>query len=213
MLRRGHWTSRASAHAAFAAIVWRGNSLPHARQDRQASSVRRPLEGRQRPKKPGPSLLQVASPVWRGAPVCLRLPVFSRAVDWPLVQIPADRHTTTGTCVLGKPLFGRIGYECKNFFAPSGGFSKCRQMSSQARRRARPNMKTAPDAAVACEGCGGTRSALGQAKENSHRSLHVSTPPNICGPRDQYNSVGPGYKVYLSHLREIAEYIIVQFHI
>ena len=122
MLRRGHWTSRASAHAAFAAIVWRGNSLPHARQDRQASSVRRPLEGRQRPKKPGPSLLQVASPVWRGAPVCLRLPVFSKAVDWPLVQIPADRHTTTGTCVLGKTLFGRIGYECKNFFAPRRRF-------------------------------------------------------------------------------------------
>src|SRR5579872_1102763 len=24
------------------------------------------------------------------------------AVDWPLVQIPADRHATTGTCVLGK---------------------------------------------------------------------------------------------------------------
>jgi hypothetical protein len=25
-----------------------------------------------------------------------------RTVNWPLVQIPADRHTTTGTCVLGK---------------------------------------------------------------------------------------------------------------
>jgi hypothetical protein len=86
----------------FTAIVWRGDSLPHARQDRQASSVVRPLEGQQRPKKPGPSLLQVASPVWRGAPVCLRLPVFLRVVNWPLVQIPTDRHTTTGTCVLGK---------------------------------------------------------------------------------------------------------------
>src|ERR1700691_1013583 len=112
MLRRGHWTSQASARGAFAAIVWRGKSLPHARQDRQASSVRRPLEGRQRPKKPGPSLLQVASPVWRGAPVCLRLPVFSKVVDWPLVQIPTDRHTTTGTCVLGDLLFGRITREC-----------------------------------------------------------------------------------------------------
>ena len=77
-------------------------TLPHARQDRQASSVRRPLEGRQRPKKPGPSLLQVASPVGRGTPVRLRLPIFTRAVDWPLVQIPTDRHTTTGTCELGK---------------------------------------------------------------------------------------------------------------
>jgi hypothetical protein len=33
------------------------NPVPHARQERQASSVRQPLEGRQRPKKPGPSLL------------------------------------------------------------------------------------------------------------------------------------------------------------
>src|SRR5208337_3672757 len=34
-----------------------------------------------------------------GSPPAAGLP---RAVDWPLVQIPADRHTTTGTCVLGK---------------------------------------------------------------------------------------------------------------
>ena len=63
-------------------------SLPHARQDRQASSVRRPLEGRQRPKKPGPSLLQVASPVGRGAPVCLRLPVFRGRLTGLLSRSP-----------------------------------------------------------------------------------------------------------------------------
>ena len=34
-----------------------------------------------------------------GSPPAAGLP---RAVNWPLVQIPADRHTTTGTCVLGK---------------------------------------------------------------------------------------------------------------
>src|SRR6516162_6591597 len=33
-----------------------------------------------------------------GSPPAAGLP---RAVDWPLVQIPADRHATTGTCVLG----------------------------------------------------------------------------------------------------------------
>ena len=64
------------------------NSLPHARQDRQASSVSRPLEGRQRPKKPGPSLLQVASPVGRGAPVCLRLPVFRGRLTGLLSRSP-----------------------------------------------------------------------------------------------------------------------------
>ena len=34
-----------------------------------------------------------------GSPPAAGLP---GAVNWPLVQIPADRHTTTGTCVLGK---------------------------------------------------------------------------------------------------------------
>jgi hypothetical protein len=149
MLRRGHWTSQASARGAFAAIVWRGNSLPHARQDRQASSVRRPLEGRQRPKKPGPSLLQVASPVWRGAPVCLRLPVFSKVVDWPLVQIPTDRHTTTGTCVLGKVLFGRIGFKSKNFFPARTNFHFLSQMNhkrraARGRRRAQTSRRGSP---------------------------------------------------------------------
>ncbi len=103
------------------------DSLPHARQDRQASSVSRPLEGRQRPKKPGPSLLQVASPVGRGTPVILRLPVLSKVVNWPLVQIPTDRHTTTGTCVLGKCLFGRIVRYCKRFLSVSRIFPHCRK--------------------------------------------------------------------------------------
>ncbi len=103
MLRRGRLGLAGQKPAPLSQPSFGGEeSLPHARQDRQASSVSRPLEGQRRPKKPGPSLLQVASPVWRGAPVRLRLPVFARAVDWPLVQIPADRHTTTGTCVLGK---------------------------------------------------------------------------------------------------------------
>ena len=123
MLRRGHDRRRRSKPSAeFRAIVWKGDSLPHARQDRQASSVSRPLEGRQRPKKPGPSLLQVASPVGRGAPVCLRLPVFSRAVNWPLVQIPADRHTTTGTCVLGNRGIGPNGAIYKHYFRAGQNF-------------------------------------------------------------------------------------------
>ncbi len=39
MLRRSYWTSQATARGAFVAIVWRGKSLPHARQDRQASLI------------------------------------------------------------------------------------------------------------------------------------------------------------------------------
>src|SRR5579872_4819302 len=34
-----------------------------------------------------------------GSPPAAGLP---RTVNWPLVQIPADRHTTTGTCDLGR---------------------------------------------------------------------------------------------------------------
>ena len=48
-----------------------------------------------------------------GSPPAAGLP---GAVDWPLVQIPADRHATTGTCVLGKSLFVRIAPRRKRFF-------------------------------------------------------------------------------------------------
>src|SRR5271154_1421991 len=51
----------------------------------------------------------------------------SRAVDWPLVQIPADRHTTTGTCVLGNVLFVRIVPKSKSFFGRGRSFSCCQK--------------------------------------------------------------------------------------
>jgi hypothetical protein len=47
-----------------------------------------------------------------GSPPAAGLP---GAVDWPLVQIPADRHATTGTCVLGESLFVRIAPWRKRF--------------------------------------------------------------------------------------------------
>jgi hypothetical protein len=55
-----------------------------------------------------------------GSPPAAGLP---RTVNWPLVQIPADRHTTTGTCVLGEiticanraPAQGFFGPEANNF--------------------------------------------------------------------------------------------------
>ena len=129
MLRRGRLGLAGQKPAPLSQPSFGGEeSLPHARQDRQASSVSRPLEGRQRPKKPGPSLLQVASPVWRGAPVRLRLPVFARAVDWPLVQIPADRHTTTGTCVLGKTVICANRPQMQAVFSTGAAlFRRCRK--------------------------------------------------------------------------------------
>ena len=63
--------------------------IPSARPARKTSLFgRRPLEGRQRPKKPGPSLLQAASPVWRGTPVRLRLPVFQGRLTGLLSRSP-----------------------------------------------------------------------------------------------------------------------------
>ena len=63
--------------------------IPSARPARKTSLFgRRPLEGRQRPKKPGPSLLQVASPVWRGSPVRLRLPAFQGRLTGLLSRSP-----------------------------------------------------------------------------------------------------------------------------
>ena len=48
-----------------------------------------------------------------GSPPAAGLP---RAVDWPLVQIPADRHTATGTCVLGRTII------CANRGLDASGF-------------------------------------------------------------------------------------------
>ena len=100
-----------------------GGLVPSARPARKTSLFGKPtFGGPTETKKPGPSLLQDASPVGRGAPGFLRLPVCLLAVNWPLVQIPADRHATTGTCVLGRSLFVRIAAESKRFFSHGGKF-------------------------------------------------------------------------------------------
>jgi hypothetical protein len=56
-----------------------------------ASSVRQ-LWRLAETKKPGPSLLQVASPVWRGSPVRLRLPVLFRRLTGLLSGSPQPAH-------------------------------------------------------------------------------------------------------------------------
>src|SRR5262249_18493710 len=103
-----------------AALDWNGEiPLRTAGNDEQASSVATPaVEGRQRPRKPGPALLYAASPVERGVRrFPLRLPVkwirssddrstqsaiLLRAAVRPLVRMPTDRHTATGTCEIGQ---------------------------------------------------------------------------------------------------------------
>ena len=127
VLRRSR-KDRRRTFGSQAAIVWiRRKPHPHARQDRQASSVRAGLWRADRDQKsPVRRCFKSRLPLERDAPVLLRLPVFSGTVDWPLVQIPADRHTTTGTCVLGKVVFGRIVGERKSFF--SGRWKNLREL-------------------------------------------------------------------------------------
>src|ERR1700691_313761 len=66
-----------------------------------------------------------------GSPPAAGLP---RTVNWPLVQIPADRHTTTGTCVLGKMTI------CANRARAQGG--SCVEANNFARQGPlRPRLK------------------------------------------------------------------------
>src|SRR5271167_4030505 len=56
-------------------------------------------------------------PRWAG---CAGLPPAAGlpgAVDWPLVQIPADRHATTGTCVLGSAVICSNRAEAQALFS------------------------------------------------------------------------------------------------
>ena len=162
----------------------RGN-VPSARPARKTSLFgRRPLEGRQRPKKPGPSLLQVASPVGRGSPVRLRLPVLTGAVDWPLVQIPADRHATTGTCVLGKGLFVRIEARRKGFLRRGLIILRCGHRSAEIWGRPRIGRRETPVFRRALRGEGqgeGTLSLIEDLAGSPASRNGGGTPPR--GPR------------------------------
>jgi hypothetical protein len=93
-----------------------GNPVPHARQERQASSVSQPLEGQQRRKSPVRRCFKSRSSAeaeFAGSPPAAgSFPTVNR----PLVRIPADRHTTTGTCDLGKVVDTRFSRVDKYFF-------------------------------------------------------------------------------------------------
>ena len=115
MMRRGHDQPKASA------IDWdQGHRLERRNPFRTPGKIDKPLRlpafgGLTETKKARSVVASSRVPRWAG---CAGLPPaagLSRAVDWPLVQIPADRHTTTGTCVLGNLLFGRIVPKRKRF--------------------------------------------------------------------------------------------------
>jgi hypothetical protein len=78
-----------------------------------------------------------------GSPPAAGLP---RTVNWPLVQIPADRHTTTGTCVLGKITIwanralaqGVFCAEAKNFVREGRFQGNCARLPRPASFRGQP---------------------------------------------------------------------------
>ena len=122
MLRRGLETPKQTSGSGPS--FGKEDSLPHARQDRQASSVSRPLEGRRRPKKPGPSLLQVASPVGRGAPVCLRLPVFPGRLTGLLSRSPPTDTRPQARAYWAHDTWGESLGIARGFFAGRAFFDR-----------------------------------------------------------------------------------------
>ena len=97
-------------------------SHPHARQERQASSVSRPLEGPTETKKARSVVALSRVPRlarYAGSPPAAGL---SWAVNRPLVRIPADRHTTTGTCDLGEKTNWANRRDLQEFFSRFGEF-------------------------------------------------------------------------------------------
>src|SRR5271170_1722935 len=97
-------------------------SRPHARQERQASSVSRPLEGSTETKKARSVVALSRVPRlagYAGSPPAADL---SWVVDRPLVRIPTDRHTTTGTCDLGKKTNWSNQRDLQALFSPAANF-------------------------------------------------------------------------------------------
>ena len=117
-LRRGHDTPRAGEPQAIRAIVWTRRCPV-----RTPGKIDKPLwaptfGGPAETKKARSVVASSRVPRWAGfagSPPAAGLP---RTVNWPLVQIPADRHTTTGTCVLGKITIWVNRAGAQEFFPP-----------------------------------------------------------------------------------------------
>jgi len=119
LLRRGQDAPGAVRPQAIRAIVWTREICPV----RTPGKIDKPLWA---PTFGGPAETKKARSVvassrvprlagCAGSPPAAGLP---GAVNWPLVQIPADRHTTTGTCVLGKLIICANRAPAQGFFLP-----------------------------------------------------------------------------------------------
>src|SRR5580700_325156 len=99
--------------------------LPHARQEGQASSVTRPLEGRQETKKARSVVASSRVHSWRTSvsrsPPTAGLGVgpSTPAAVRPLVRMPTDRHAATGTCELGERTLTQSGPKIQDANLPA----------------------------------------------------------------------------------------------
>ena len=117
-LRRGHDAPEAEQPQAIRAIVWT-RKYPVRTPGKIDKPLWAPTFGGSAETKKARSVV-ASSRVPRlagfaGSPPAAGLP---RTVNWPLVQIPADRHTTTGTCVLGKIIIWVNRAGAQEFFPP-----------------------------------------------------------------------------------------------
>ncbi len=133
-LRR--WTtmsaaSRKARHHVKEAIVWKGDTRPHARQDGQASSVRRTWNPAETKKARSVVALSCVTRFGRGRRFAsgywsvLQGSAISRcpqrlAFFRPLVRRSADQHATTGTCEIGQALYRSIVPAMQEKPAPCG---------------------------------------------------------------------------------------------
>ena len=119
VVRRNDYSSGSVRPFRAAHVTDEKNPRPHARQEGQASSVTRPLEGRHETKKARSVVASSRVHPWRtsvsrspptaGLGVGLQAPAAVR----PLVRMPTDRHAATGTCELGNDYLRKYGMRFK----------------------------------------------------------------------------------------------------
>ncbi len=128
MLRRRTfppWTRRIAPSNVFMAIAWIGMRSRSARPARKTSLFGKPaLEaGRDEKARSVVALSRVPRLAgFAGSPPAAG-PI--QAVNRPLVRIPADRHTTTGTCEIGQTQKYAICRALQEVFSKNAGLTGC----------------------------------------------------------------------------------------
>jgi hypothetical protein len=175
LLRRGQDAPEAEQPQAIRAIVWT-RKCPV----RTPGKIDKPLWA---PTFGGPAETKKARSVvassrvprlagFAGSPPAAGLP---GTVNWPLVQIPADRHTTTGTCVLGKITIWVNRALAQEFsFAEANNFARQASVRPRAERRRR---------------AGGWRRGLESSPETAAQRLSATRWPRRAAPRNSRRQI------------------------